>query len=275
MISFETSRSRRVIGRLERGEAIVEGLLGLARRHEVRTGWVSVIGALEWVEIGELDQRTRTYRPARRYDSPCEILSLVGNFSQWEGAPFLFAHVTVSRTHEGQIDVLGGHLVGGSVYSCEVLVDCLDDLDLVRVPDPTTGLALWRGTPGSVVTPARAPARAPSWADAAAASTGPAAQRRAPPSPAEPAFVPPPLPAKKRAVEDPDLDDEPVPAKGDWISHQQFGLCEVLGEDPDGAMLIRLPSGAHKSIRLDYLRVLPARTGDDGRTVFPLEPRRR
>lgn len=271
MISFETSRSRRVIGRLERGEAIVEGLLGLARRHEIRTGWLSVIGALEWVEIGELDQQTRTYRPARRYDAPCEILSLVGNFSQWDGAPFLFAHVTVSRAREGAIEVIGGHLVGGSVYSCEVLVDCLDELELVRVPDPATGLALWRGTPGAVVTPQRQAPRAPSWADAAAAS----APRRAPPSPGEPAFVPPPLPAKKRAVEDLDVEREPVPEKGDWISHQQFGLCEVLGEDADGAMLIRLPSGVHKSIRLDYLRVLGGRTDDDGRRIFPLEPRRR
>ncbi len=280
MISFETSRSRRVIGRLERGEAIVDGLLGMARRHEVRTAWLSVIGALEWVEIGELDQATRSYKPARRFDSPCEILSLVGNVSRWDGAPFLFAHVTVSRAHAGVIEVVGGHLVGGSVYSCEVFIECLDELDLVRVPDPGTGLALWRSTPGAIapVGAAARPAapRPPSWADAAAASAGPPpAARRGPPPPTEPLFVPQPLPAKKRVAEDPALDDEPVPEKGDWIDHQQFGLCEVLGEDADGAMLIRLPSGVHKSIRLDYLRVLPARVGDDPRRIYPIEPRRR
>ena len=68
--------------------------------------------------------------------------------------------------------------------------------------------------------------------------------------------------------------DEPYPEKGDWVDHRQFGLCKVEGEDTEGGVRIRLPSGVRKVIRLDFLEVLPARVEGD-RKIFPLRPRRR
>ena len=84
--------------------------------------------------------------------------------------------------------------------------------------------------------------------------------------------LPPPIPGKER--ERPSEPAEPVPQKGDWIDHRQFGLCKVDGEDEDGGLKIRLPSGVRKIIKLDFLEVLPPRHEGD-RKVFPIRPRKR
>ena len=97
--------------------------------------------------------------------------------------------------------------------------------------------------------------------------------RKLPPEPKEPAFVPPPLPVRNRPTEE-DFFDEPIPVKGDWVDHKQFGLCRIDGEDAEGSLIIRLPSGVRKAIKLDYLRVEPARIDGD-RRIFPLHPKRR
>jgi predicted DNA-binding protein with PD1-like motif len=112
------------------------------------------------------------------------------------------------------------------------------------------------------------------WSDVARAST----QREAAPRPAEVVRKPgaPPLvpvfdrPAPKAAVDD----DEPSPRKGDWVDHRQFGLCRVDGEDVDGGLLIRLPSGMRKVVQIDLLEVLPPRFEGD-RRIFALRPRKR
>jgi hypothetical protein len=65
-----------------------------------------------------------------------------------------------------------------------------------------------------------------------------------------------------------------VPAKGDWIDHRQFGLCRVDGDDEDGGLRIRLPSGVRKVIKLDVLDVLSPRLEGE-RKIFPVRPRRR
>ncbi len=68
--------------------------------------------------------------------------------------------------------------------------------------------------------------------------------------------------------------EEPTLVKGDYVEHRQFGLCRVDGEDPDGALILRLPSGNRKHIRLDFLEVLPPRQ-DGERRIYPLRPRKR
>jgi hypothetical protein len=89
----------------------------------------------------------------------------------------------------------------------------------------------------------------------------------------EPAPVPDPIPPKRRADLD-ELLDEPIPEQGDYVDHKVFGLCRVEGEDAEGGIVIRLPSGARKHINLDVLEVLPGRIETD-RVVYPVRPRRR
>jgi len=293
MIVFESQRTRRIVGRIERGEPVLDTLGSIARQRDVRAAWITALGAFEWVELAEYDQQRRIYKEPRRFDSPCEILSLNGNVSLKDGAPFLHIHVTVSRETDNGVEVLGGHLVSGNAFSCEFVLECFDDLGLERVHDPVTGLALWRGAsaagagphsaPRAAQPPPEAQRRAAQWADAAAASAAqttpgvPPSAARAPLGAASLGAAPPPapspLPERRRSTDD-DFMEEPTLERGDWVDHKQFGLCQVDGEDSDGALVIRLPSGVRKAIRLDYLRVLEPRE-DGGRRIFPLVPRRR
>jgi predicted DNA-binding protein with PD1-like motif len=288
MIVFESTSVRHLVGRLDRGAHIHEALGDLAREHGVSAGWITALGAFEWVELCEYDQRRRLYRPARRFETPCEILSLVGNLSFKDGEPFAHVHATLSRETDNGVSVVGGHLVDGAVFACELRVECYDDLVLGRELDGDTGLALWKGAVASASAPAEPPTkRAPrllegepsgqmSWAEVADRSRAPApssARRRFAEGPTQVAVVPDPLPAKQRTSED-EFFEEPIPAPGDWVDHQVFGLCKVLSENDDGGLVLRLPNGRHKAIRLDVLRVLPART-DGGRRIYPVRPRKR
>lgn len=116
-----------------------------------------------------------------------------------------------------------------------------------------------------------------SWAQVAAVSATaeklPAPAPRRVERPTIAGNVPPPIPGKDR-VRAAEAPDEPVPQKGDFVDHRQFGLCKIDGEDEDGGLKIRLPSGVRKVIKLDFLEVLPPRHEGD-RKVFPLRPRKR
>ncbi|AKF06471.1 PPC domain-containing DNA-binding protein [Sandaracinus amylolyticus] len=135
----------------------------------------------------------------------------------------------------------------------------------------------------AAATPAAATGGGVSWAVAAAVSqeaekrAAAMPARRAPPSP--PPLIPDvttpkAVPIPEARERDTSFLDEPIPQKGDFVDHRQFGLCRVEGEDEDGGLRIRLPSGVRKVIRLDFLEVLPPRHEGD-RKVFPLRPRKR
>lgn len=116
------------------------------------------------------------------------------------------------------------------------------------------------------------------WADVARASSAAQATRPASPPVIErraPSTAVPTVPLFDKPKErHSDGDDEPVPKKGDWVDHRQFGLCRVDGENVDGGILIRLPSGMRKVVHLETLEVLPARYEND-RRIYPLRPRKR
>jgi predicted DNA-binding protein with PD1-like motif len=288
VITFESGRVRHVVARIERGERLPDALVAIAEKHAIATAWLDGLGAFRWVELCEYDQTEQRYKPSKRIDAPTEILSLQGNMSFRDGKPFAHVHVTVSRETADGIEVLGGHLVAGEVFACELRIAVYDDLALGRERDAATGLALWKATSTPLPMPLRedphsraTPARGVSWDDVAKASALPprvVERPRAAPRPNierahEPVVAPSPLPQKRRTTEA-EFFDEPIPVHGDWVQHEVFGLCRVDGEDGDGALLIRLPSGVRKSIKLDVLSVGAAREEGD-RRIYPLRPRRR
>jgi predicted DNA-binding protein with PD1-like motif len=121
------------------------------------------------------------------------------------------------------------------------------------------------------------------WADVVAASERAASALPAarpprvaagPTAAPSPPHLPPPIPSRDPGQKaDPCL-EEPLPQKGDFVDHRQFGICRVEGEDEDGGLRIRLPSGVRKVIKLHVFEVLPPRHEGD-RRIFSLRPRRR
>ncbi len=288
MIVFESTKVRRLVVRVDRGEELVRSLEALARDQGIRAAWVRGIGSLAWAELDRHDQDRLAPEPPQRFETPCELLGLEGNLSLSGTTPRAHLHVTLARRTDNGVDVIGGRLRAAEAFACELALECFDDLALARAHDDDTGLSLWTDR-GARSTPAeRAPRPAPpreeepeerasggvSWADVAAVSAAPPVERpreRARPSEPAPAFRAQPIPDKRR---DDEAFDEPVPQKGEWIDHRQFGLCRIDREDEEGGLVIRLPSGVRKTIKLDFMEVGQPRQ-EGNKTVYPVRPRRR
>jgi predicted DNA-binding protein with PD1-like motif len=242
-LTFDTRISRVIIGRVSRGETLRAALHRIVDEHDVRTAWVSAIGAFEWIDLTEYNQETRRYEKAHRFER-CELLSMQGNLSLREEEPFWHLHATISLREDGKDVTYGGHVDDGVVFALELRIECLDELELRRADDPATGLQLWAG----------------------------AEEHDAPAANAEPSAVEPPgawaQVAAVSAVVEPEP-DIPKPAKGDWIDHAKFGLCKIEGLSGDGVTIIKLPNATRKKIKLDALRVLPPRQ-DGPRRIYPV-----
>ncbi len=129
-----------VMGRLERGDDLLEALTAVCRAEGVRLGRLEALGAVERAVVGFYDQDGLGYR-YHELDEPLEILVLVGNVSLRDGQPTVHAHVVLGDA-EGR--ALGGHLAPGTrVFACEYSVEILEGGELHRGAHEPTGLPLW------------------------------------------------------------------------------------------------------------------------------------
>ena len=243
LLSFETPLSRHILGRVPRGAGLQDAFRKLVDEHRLRTAWVSAMGAFEWIELTEYNQAERRYEAPHRFEG-CEILSLQGNLSERDGAPFWHMHVTISLRENGRDVTYGGHVVDGSVFALEFRIDCFDELVLQRANDEATGLQLWTeatapDSGGGAVSPMAPRSDGVSWAMAAALSAR----------------------AEPRAAL------EHKPEQGDWIEHAKFGVCKIEGVSGDGVCFIKLPDSRRKKIKIDAMQVSAPRI-DDGRRIF-------
>lgn len=93
-------------------EEVSDGLLRVAREHEVSGGYFTAIGALSEVTLGYWEWETKQYLrlPVREQ---VEVLSLIGNIALGpDGAPKVHAHVVISKRDGG---AHGGHLLDARV----------------------------------------------------------------------------------------------------------------------------------------------------------------
>ena len=131
---------RRFLWRLRKGTDLWEEVASFARDANVRCGTVAGLGAVERATFAYYDQTARSYQKIQ-VDRPCEILSLTGNISIKESVLFPHLHIVLG---EADGTSLGGHLMPGTaVFACEINLVELGGPELVREPDPETGLPLW------------------------------------------------------------------------------------------------------------------------------------
>jgi hypothetical protein len=259
MIVAESRRGRRLVGRLDKGTDLLEGLAEVCRVRDVRAAEVRAIGSVDQVVLAEYDQRARQYRPSRRFDAQFEIASLSGNVSEKDGKLFVHAHISLSRERDNGIELIGGHMISGRVFAAEFVIDVFDDLILRRAADAQTGLSLWREAitldapvaETAAHVPFETPART-SWQDVVAASTStPTGSAEEPVARApEPEPAPPPPPQEEIRL-----------VAGDLIDHPKFGRCVVERSD-DEFVSARLRNQRLIRLSLDVLTLVPA--GEDG-----------
>lgn len=129
-----------IVGRLERGDDLLEGLTRVCREEGVRLGRIEALGAVERAVVGFYDQAAYEYR-YHELDEPLEILCLVGNVSLKDGEPMVHAHLTLS---DAQGRAFGGHLAAGTrVFACEFAIEPLEGAELHRGFHEPTRLPLW------------------------------------------------------------------------------------------------------------------------------------
>lgn len=127
--------------RLPHGKDLTDALLEECDRKGIRSGFVSVIGAVKEATIGYYDQRAKEYR-SRRLFQPLEITSCTGNISLKDQEVFLHLHILLSDS-EGR--TYGGHLLSPTpIFAAEAWLVELEGPPLERLFDEVTGLFLWR-----------------------------------------------------------------------------------------------------------------------------------
>jgi uncharacterized protein len=121
------------------GDEVSDGLLAIAREHDISGAYFTAIGALSEVTLGYWEWETKQYRRLPVRDQ-VEVLSLAGNIALGpDGTPKVHAHIVISK-RDGSAH--GGHLLDARVRpTLEVM--------LVEVPkrlqrrlDPVMGLPL-------------------------------------------------------------------------------------------------------------------------------------
>jgi hypothetical protein len=146
VITGETTVTRCVMGRLERGEEVVEALRDLARFEKIDAGSVRAQGAVDGAELARYDPAARAYVGAGGVPGTAELVSLAGNVSLDGGAPAVRLWAVLGAVSAGaaRCEVAAGLLVRARAVYVEFFVDVYDDGDLERREDAATGLRLWR-----------------------------------------------------------------------------------------------------------------------------------
>jgi predicted DNA-binding protein with PD1-like motif len=139
MASYTVKRT--IIGQLERGADLHNGISRIVREHRIVAGRVTGIGAVQKAKIAYYDQKQLKYFDID-LPEPMEIVSMYGNVSLKEGMPFVHCHVVLA---DEKGNGKGGHLLpdGTPVFACEITIEEFEGPELVRSFEAGTGLALW------------------------------------------------------------------------------------------------------------------------------------
>jgi predicted DNA-binding protein with PD1-like motif len=145
VIAGEARHTRCVMGRLERGEPVVEALAELARFERIDAGFVRGQGAVEAPALARFDPAERRYVPAPPPGpGPWELVSLAGNVSLRGGGAEVRLWAVLAGGGADEPRLAAGLLQGARALYVEFAIDVCDDADLERRDDPVTGLPLWR-----------------------------------------------------------------------------------------------------------------------------------
>ncbi|MFW9768369.1 MAG: PPC domain-containing DNA-binding protein [Candidatus Thorarchaeota archaeon] len=137
--SIQTEAKRVIISRMEPGEDVLETIEAVAAEHGVKSGHITLIGAISGAKLGYFHLAANEYRDFT-VDEDVEVVSCMGNISTLNGKPMVHAHMIVSD-ETGKC--YGGHLMKGCKVSVTIeLVMTVTATDLTRARDDRTGLNL-------------------------------------------------------------------------------------------------------------------------------------
>jgi predicted DNA-binding protein with PD1-like motif len=120
------------------GQEVMMGLLAFARKHELRAGQLTGIGAISDAVVGYFDPQKKVYQRIHE-QGQAELLSLTGNLALYNDQPFFHVHVALGL-RDGS--TRGGHLFEAIVRPTVEVVLTRYSRPARRKLDPDTGLPL-------------------------------------------------------------------------------------------------------------------------------------
>ena len=137
--SIQTEIKRVIFARMFPGEDVLEAIETVAKEHGVRSGQLSLIGAVSKAKLGYFHIKVGEYRDFT-VDEDVEVVSCIGDISTHEGNLVVHAHMIVAD-EAGKC--IGGHLLAGCEVSVTIeLVIIETEIELIRKRDDVTGLNL-------------------------------------------------------------------------------------------------------------------------------------
>lgn len=126
---------------LDTGDEVVASVTDFAREHHILGASLRGIGAFSEVRLGFFDWDSKEYRTSVDLTEQVELVSMIGDIAEKDGAPQLHVHAAVA-TRTGQ--VYGGHLQSARVRpTCELILTATPEPFRKRF-DAESGIALIR-----------------------------------------------------------------------------------------------------------------------------------
>lgn len=292
-IVAESLELRRIVGRVDPGQDVVEALAALCRRYGVRAGEVRATGVLRSVHLSELAPGGGPYRPTPPIEGPVTLIQAYGNVSLLGEATVVTLRAVVSWDDGGQARIAGGHVLSARPVTFEFVMDAFDDLTIERRMDPVSGLPVFATLRNGeqTMSPIAAPAEPVAPPRPASSPAQPRGAHAPPPGPPPTAAIrelaTAPMPERRptgwdavaqasEALDMPDDDwvegPEAELKRGDVLVHPRFGRCRVLRIEDDERVVTADEARKPRTISLEHVSVRRDLSGD-GR-VFEVRVRR-
>lgn len=129
------------IVRIEKGEEVIEKLVELCEKENIKSGSIQAIGATNKAELLWYDSDKKEYSSKVFEGESHEITSFLGNISRKDGKPYLHCHITLG---DRDFHVLAGHCKSAIVSGAfEAIVEVYSG-EVGREFDESVGLNLFK-----------------------------------------------------------------------------------------------------------------------------------
>ncbi|MBF6978781.1 DNA-binding protein [Aerococcaceae bacterium zg-BR22] len=115
--------SNQIIVRFDRGDWVMDNLIELTKKENIRAAYMSGIGAFDLAQLNFFFWEKQDYE-TKAFEEEFEVLSLNGNFSINNGEPHIHLHTALGRS---DYSTIGGHLNDARVsITLELFIEVLD-----------------------------------------------------------------------------------------------------------------------------------------------------
>lgn len=130
-----------ILIRIDKGEEILDIIRKICTAEKIYGAVFSGIGACSKAVVSSYIPEENDFTN-HEADGLLELISLSGNISREDNAPFEHTHALFSYLEDGEQKVLAGHLKLALVsYTAEILLIVTDTIE--KTFDPTVGITVW------------------------------------------------------------------------------------------------------------------------------------